>query len=172
MEMNLQRAREPVANRDRRRLLIQRRLLPWAAIAVVAAIHLTVAIRNVGAGVHRVVPLYGQAGAELADWLVIVLRLFVKPQVSTATGQIFALWALVLLVLSIFTALMEGDSLPEGVKVFFGYTLATLFVLAVVVPVSWILLGTWGPAATEFAPILVLTGVAALLMPDLGRGAD
>lgn len=149
-----------------------RRLLPTLPsalaallVAIPSLLHFFSAYRSVKTGLHEIVPTVFSSGETgLTGWLTIYRHLFFKPASTVALIRIYALWILVLLVLSIYLALRSGARLPSGVGSFIAYGLSALVMLAMATPAVWYVLGSWGPAAAEFAPPVILTLVALLML--------
>ncbi len=136
----------------------------WIAIAVMFGVHMTMVLRNIGAGVHEVLPAYVDMDVGSIDvWIDTIPRIFFKPDTILQSLRMYSLWIFFFLFLSVHGALRVGDSVPRGVLTLLSAGLAVIFLVLVATPAAWILFGESGPLAAELVPPIVLGGMAVLL---------
>lgn len=141
-----------------------RRYAGWLVVAVPFFIHLWVAVRNLRLGIHGILPEFADvSGAGVAVWIQTYRTLFVRPETWTVMARLYALWTLVFLVLSIYRALREENSVLYGVALFLAHGLAGVVILAVLTPTVWVLLAGWGPRIVELTPPVVLLFIGVIL---------
>ncbi len=141
-----------------------RRYAGWLGVTVPFFVHLWVAVRNLRLGIHTALPEFADVSGEgVTVWLQTYRTLFVRPETWTVLARLYALWTLVFLILSIYRALREDNSVLYGVALFFAHGLAGVLILAVLTPTLWVLLAGWGPRIVELTPPLVLLFIGSIL---------
>ncbi len=144
----------------------------WMVILVPFAIHVVLAVRNLRLGYHGVVPVFTDlSGADLFVLIRTYGQLFVRPETWLEMARLYALWTVVFMVLSLYRGVRAENNILSGVILFMSHGVASVLILAVILPVLWVLLAGWGPGVVELAPPLVL-GFIGVLLTRTARSAS
>lgn len=140
-------------------------VIPMVPAIVTALLHFGAAFNSIKLGLHKSVPtVFASGGMGLTGWLTTYRLLLFKPETTINVARIYALWILVMLFMAVYLALRSGQRLPSGIGSFVAYLLSAMIMVAIATPAIWYVFGSWGPAAVEFVPPVLLTVVTLLML--------